>query len=362
MAIRNALLTFLLGALLLPAAASQAAKYDVLELPSAPTPLAAKAPLFFVGKFGSRYYAAGAMGIIIYSDDGGQTWTQAQVPVRSTLLDLTCYNDKLCWAVGHESVILHSTDGGATWVKQFDGIRYANEGLAYYEKKAEENPDNELYPILVGEMEFAKEQGADKPLFTVYFASETFGYTSGAYGMFLRTDDGGEHWYPVMENIENDNFNHIFDFAPLPQPGRFFLAGEAGLFLLGNANEGHASRVHSVPWEGSFFTDVDTADGAIVLGGLRGRMYRTADEGNTWLVVEKPSTSALVSSTRLKDNRLVFGGVGGEILVSDDNGFSFHLDPASDVTKRIFALTQGEGDTLLIAGPKGIRSVTLAPK
>ena len=35
-----------------------------------------------------------------------------------------------------------------------------------------------------------------------------------------------------LETVENDNFNHVFDFAPLPGSGKFFLAGEAGLFLV----------------------------------------------------------------------------------------------------------------------------------
>jgi photosystem II stability/assembly factor-like uncharacterized protein len=138
------------------------------------------------------------------------------------------------------------------------------------------------------------------------------------------------------------------------------MSGEAGLFLIGDINKRQATRIHSVPWEGSFFASVDTADGAIVLGGLRGRMFRTADAGQTWTVVEKPPTSAIVAETRLADGTLVAGGVGGEILVSDDNGISFSLDPSSGTVGNIFSLTEGEGNTLLIAGPRGIKTATLA--
>ena len=51
--------------------------------------------------------------------------------------------------------------------------------------------------------------------------------------------------------------------------------------MKGDANAHYAKRVATVPWEGSFFTAVAAADGAIVMGGLRGRMFRTADEGDT---------------------------------------------------------------------------------
>jgi photosystem II stability/assembly factor-like uncharacterized protein len=350
----------MLGALLIPCTLSYAGTYDVLKLPAEPSAMAAKAPLFVIKKFGDRYYAAGEHGHIIYSDDNGTSWTQAQVPVRSTLLDIFFINDKQGWAVGHEGVILHSSDGGANWELQYDGLRYGEEGLAFYTKMAEENPDNELFDVMIGEMEFAVSQGADKPFFGVVFYDEKHGHVAGAYGMMMVTFDGGKTWEHRLHNVENENFNHIFDFSPLPESGRFFLSGEAGLLLIGDANQQIAKRVHSVPWEGSFFATVAASDGAIIMGGLRGRMFRTADEGQSWTVVEKPPTSAIVAETRLADGTLVAAGVGGEILVSKDNGFKFAMSPAAGTAGPIFDLTQGEGSTLLLAGPRGIKSVSLA--
>ena len=359
MAIRKALLSILLGALLIPCTLSHAETYDVLKLPAAPSKLAAKAPMFVVKRFGDRFFAAGAYGHIVYSDDDGKTWTQAEVPVRSTLLDITFVNDTHGWAVGHEGVILHSSDGGATWELQYDGLRYGEEGLAYYQKLADQNPENEDYPVYIGEMEFAIEQGADKPFFGVNMYNEKHGHVAGAYGMLLVTFDGGQTWEHRLHNIENDGFYHIFDFSPLPGTGRFFLSGEAGLLLIGDVGGENARRVHSVPWEGSFFATVAASDGAIVMGGLRGRMFRTADEGETWVVVEKPPTSAIVAMTRLKDGTLLAAGVGGEVLLSEDDGFTFSMSPVSGTAGPIFDVAQGEGDTLLLAGPQGINMVTL---
>jgi len=97
-----------------------------------------------------------------------------------------------------------------------------------------------------------------------------------------------------------------------------------------------------------------------VMGGLRGRMFRTTDEGLNWTVVEKPPTSAIVTETRLADGTLVAGGVAGEILESKDNGLKFQMSPAAGTVGPIFDMTQGDGQSLLIAGPRGIKSVTLA--
>ena len=364
MILRKVLLPGLLALVLTPwvSASFAAAKYDVLQLPAAKSDIADESLIYTIRKFGDRYFATGIFGHILYSDDGGDTWTQAEVPVRSSITDITFATPELGWAVGHEAVILHSSDGGKTWVKQFDGIRYAEEGLEYYEKLAAEDPNDPLYPYMVDEMNFSLGQGADKPFFKVYFHNEKFGHAVGAYGMVMVTEDGGEHWIHRLETVENDNFNHIFDFAPLPGTGKFFLAGEAGLFLVadvsGSFDERGAKRVHSVPWEGSFFASAAAADGSIIVGGLRGRMFRTTDAGTNWTVVEKPPTSSIVGSTQLENGNLVFVGIAGEVLMSQDDGNSFALLPVSSGNP-IFTVAEGPGGSLLVGGPAGIQKLTL---
>lgn len=344
---------------------AQDPQYDVLDLPAVPSALASKSLIYSISKFGDRYFATGQHGHILYSDDGGDTWQQAEVPVRSSILDIDFPSPQLGWAVGHEGVILHSSDGGKTWVKQFDGLRYGDEGMAHYKALAAADPDNESYPLLMDEMEFAISQGADKPLFRVSFPTETHGYALGAYGMILETRNAGKNWTPVLENVDNPGFYHIFDFAPLPGQGKFFASGEAGLLLEGDINEDIARRVETIPWEGSFFTIIDAADGSVVMGGLRGNMFRTDDVGATWTAVKKPMTSAIVDSIRLADGRLVAVGIGGEVLMSTDNGVSFASVPVTGggqlytTSGRIYAVAEGPQGTLLVGGPNGIHKVKL---
>ena len=358
MKLREVLLALLLVVTVAPWSASNAARYDVLELPAVPSALATKSLIFTVRKFDQRYFATGHHGHILYSDDGGDTWTQAQVPVRSSILDIDFPTPELGWAVGHEGVILHSSDGGKTWVKQYDGIRYGEEGKVFYEEMAAADPNDTLFPYLVEEMEFAIGQGADKPLFKVGFHSPTDGHVLGAYGMILRTTDGGKNWRHVLHNMENDSFYHIFDFAPLPQAGKFFLSGEAGLLMVGDVNLETGRQIHSVPWEGSFFTSSATADGNIIMGGLRGRMFRTEDVGETWTVVEKPPTSSIVDSTLLADGRLIAVSIGGQVLMSTDNGLSFARLPVTN-GGRIYTVAEGPQGTLLVGGPAGIDKLSL---
>lgn len=358
--LRRSLLAFLVAFCALPVLAK---KYDVLELPSAPSEMASKSLILAVKQYGDRYFATGAQGHILYSDDGGESWTQAQVPVRSTLTDVFFINPQLGWAAGHEGVILHSKDGGATWSKQYDGLRYGQEGLKFYQDLAASHPENPVYPLMIEEMEFAISQGADKPLFGVRFHTPTYGHAMGAYGMVLRTLDGGHTWEHAMHNTENEGFYHIFDSAHLPEQGKYFLTGEAGLLMVGDINERNARQVKSVPWEGSFFTTVASSDGAIVMGGLRGRMFRSNDAGDTWSAVKKPPTSAIVDSLRLDNGDLIAVGIGGELLRSSDNGMSFApvkvAMAAPGNRERIYSAAQGPDNTLIVGGPSGLRKLSI---
>ncbi|RLA48768.1 MAG: hypothetical protein DRQ98_14415 [Gammaproteobacteria bacterium] len=357
---RELLLAVLLVVTIAPWSVTHAARYDVLELPAVSSELASKSLIFAIRRFGERYFAVGHRGHILYSDDGGDSWTQAEVPVRSSLLDIYFPTPELGWAVGHEGVILHSADGGKTWLKQYDGIRYGEEGKAYYEEMAAADPNNTLLPYMVEEMDFAISQGADKPLFKVRMHSATSGHALGAYGMILRTEDGGENWYHVLEYMENDSFYHVFDFTELPGERKFFLAGEAGLFMVGDASlETQGGKlIETVPWEGSFFTTVTAADDAILLGGLRGRLFRTTDVGQTWVEVEKPPTSSLVDSALLANGNLVFVSIAGEILMSTDDGNSFAKLPLRS-GDRIYTVAEGPVGTLLVGGPRGIQKLSL---
>ncbi len=223
---------------------------------------------------------------------------------------------------------------------------------------AEDNTDNELFGYLVDEMDFAIQQGADKPFFRVEFLNEQQGYAMGAYGMSMVTFDGGANWQHNLHRLENDSFYHIFDFSPLPGEGRFFVSGEAGLFMIGDTVQRKATQIHSIPWEGSFFSSSDADNGAIVMGGLRGRMFRTEDEGQTWTVVEKPTTSSIVASTRLDDGRLIFAGIAGELLISEDDGNSFSLLSLRSGDS-IYALESVDDSTILVGGPLGISKLEL---
>ena len=107
--------------------------YDVLDLPAVPSDQATQARLFGITRAGDRLVAVGQRGFILYSDDWGESWQQANVPVRSTLLTAFFINPQEGWVSGHDGVVLHSSDGGESWIKQLDGYQAADIGIEYYQ-------------------------------------------------------------------------------------------------------------------------------------------------------------------------------------------------------------------------------------
>jgi photosystem II stability/assembly factor-like uncharacterized protein len=329
--------------------------YNVLNLPAIESRLAATSMVYSVSRQGDRFFAVGHRGHILYSDDFADSWTQASVPVRSALLDIHFPTADKGWAVGHSGVILHSEDGGKTWVKQFDGNQLGEQGLAYYEAKAAADPENERLAALVGEMNFALEQGADKPFFKVHFENERSGIAIGAYGIFFRTDDGGDTWVPQMETLDLFQYIHLFDVDRIN--GEYVFAGEAGNLLLHDAETGDYVP-QEYPYEGSIFTELATGGDNLFAAGLQGFAFYSTDGGVSWSASDKPKSGAINDSIQLSDGRMLIVSDEGKMMVSSDGGASFAMVP-SDFRGGIGSVIELRGGEVLVSGPYGVRKLAL---
>ena len=73
------------AALALPASSMAQAFRDVLDTPASISATAPRGLVNGLARAGARVVAVGQRGHVLYSDDGGRSWTQAQVPVSSDL-------------------------------------------------------------------------------------------------------------------------------------------------------------------------------------------------------------------------------------------------------------------------------------
>lgn len=324
-------------------------------MPAAASPLAAKSLLQGVAKAGDRLVAVGQRGHILVSADQGATWKQAKVPVSSDLLAVYFVNDRKGWAVGHDGVVLATADGGDTWTLQLDGKRANAQILDYLQRRVTEDPASTTLKGLLDEAKRAQENGADKPFLDVWFADENTGYVVGAYNLILKTTDGGRTWQPWVDRTDNPKAFNLY--AIRPAAGTVYIAGESGLVLALDA-EGQRFRAQEVPYKGSFFGIAGGPD-AVIVFGLRGNAFRSADAGKTWAKVDAGLPATIVGTTRTASGAVILVDAGGRIAVSSDAGRSFK--PVEIATRMpLTGIAEAGNGRFALVGPRGAAVTPLA--
>ncbi len=287
---------------------------------------------------GDRLLAAGEAGHIIYSDDMGQSWKQADVPVSVTLTSMCFATPKVGWAVGHRGVILQSRDGGKSWIRQLEG----NELAKLYVEQSKGTDLEISAQRLVND-------GADKPLLDVSCLDEQHVVVVGAYGLGATTMDGGKSWEPAIALMNASMEMHINAVKILKE--ELILAGEMGGLYLASFDLEQVEALNQ-PYEGSFFGLIKDKAGDLFAYGVRGHLFRSQDNGQSWLDVSPPTQQSLTASVQLDDGSLLFTDAFGSGWYTTDSGTSFRRVQA----QRSFpftALLPLDDGSLLAAGLHG---------
>lgn len=351
---------------------------DLLYMPAVRTHHPEKGLLLDITRAGNRIVAVGENGRIVFSDDHGKTWIQANVPVCVTLTTVSFPMPEKGWAAGHDGVILHSGDGGKSWFKQIDGTHVNERAFAQvkglFDDKSSPNPDSPAaefdemdwmdLEICLKDMAFLVAEGATWPFMDIRFSDEFNGIAVGAFGMAVETVDGGKTWHPFLDRLLNPIGLHYYG---IDQVGNdLFLVGEMGL-LLRSEDNGKTWHKLTSPYEGTFFGVSGTSLGAgndisrdsshdqdtVIIFGLRGNAFRSMDRGLSWQTLQVPSGAAWMSSRLLSDGSFLLTSpmVGG--VMSSDNGRTFSLIPRFPLAA--MAVVETADGRWVTAGAMGIQ-------
>jgi photosystem II stability/assembly factor-like uncharacterized protein len=326
----------------------------VLDTPARASALAASAPLAALALAGQDLVVAGQRGHVLRSEDGGHTWQQAQVPVSSDLLALSFPDLHQGWAAGHDGVILHTEDGGRQWKRQLDGRTMGAQMVDYYAKRLQETSLSEAErKTLETAQEDAKRfaaQGAENPLLDIWFANDQEGWAVGAFGLILHTADGGAHWEPLLDRIDNPKGLHLYSVRGVA--GQIYVAGEQGLLLRRNA-EGRFEAL-AQPYEGTLFGVTGDAS-VLLIHGLRGHALRSTNGGVNWQNVDTGLQVGLTASAEGPDGRWYLASQAGHVLVSTDGAQTFHPFELkrSQPVSALLATPAG----LVVAGLRGVQTI-----
>ncbi len=274
--------------------------------------------LLDVALAGKRVVAVGERGVVLGSDDNGQTWTATRAPVTRTLTAVTFFDDKVGIAVGHGGSVLRTEDAGKTWVQ-----------------------------IKV------KEIGTDSVLgLTRLGGKEVIAY--GAFGMYLHSDDAGKTWTRPHILSKSASFDrHIYKVVK---------AGSALVLVAENGSLGRSTdngmtyQPVASEYPGSYFGAVTAKDGAVIIFGMRGTVYRSTDSGVKWKKIPLETKIGFNNGIMLADGTLILVGNSGLVAVSYDNGISFSLTKtkAGRGLAQVVAISK---DELLSVGEAGVGMV-----
>ena len=296
---------------------------DVLDTPALQSPLAAQALVNGLASQGTRTLAVGQRGHILYSDDAGQKWKQAEVPVSSDLVAVSFPDGRNAWAVGHDGVVLQSSDAGQTWRSQYDG----RQGVA---------------------------DGAQNPWLDVWFREAREGYVVGAFGQVMHTTDGGAHWTDVADQLDNPKGLHLYAVRSIGAD--LYIAGEQGLLLKRAAGDTRF-RAIEIPYQGTLF-GVAGNERTLLAYGLRGTVLRSTDGGRNWKQTPTNVPAGLTAGTFTSDGRIVLVSQAGHVLASQDDGATFQPLQLQGALPAA-AVAAPAGGTLIVGGPRGTRSLQL---
>jgi photosystem II stability/assembly factor-like uncharacterized protein len=238
-------------------------------------------------------WAAGQLGEITHSTDGGTTWTLQPTGVQRKLLDVDFVSPQRGLAVGDYGTLLRTDDGGTTWARvplphditlPPDVAEVVDSGDVVLYAVAFPDPDHawvvgEFGVILAstdgGQTWHPQKTPVETSLFSVYFADAQRGWAVGLESTLLATTDGGVTWNKVPVDTPKGFPLALYDVAVHGQHG--WAVGNSGL-LLHTGDAGVSWQLVAVPVQlrGSWFRTVSLLDGGRgFIMGSRGMVLST---------------------------------------------------------------------------------------
>lgn len=325
--------------------------FDVLEQPAKQTPLALRSAIIGVEAVDGKLIGVGNRGHILIAEDQLASLQQESVPVSADLTAVHFHNSQLGWVVGHDGVVLRTLDGGKTWERLLDGGELNDLVVAYYEALHSRQPEVHITTALE-EARRSQSAGAGVGLMDVWFKDSREGYIVGAFGLLLKTLDGGDNWIPQMHLVENPGGMHLYAISG--EENDLYIVGEQGLFL--HRDETEAFSAIKTPYHGTFFGL--TVDGdRVALFGLRGHAFLTSNRGRTWQTLAAETTRSFVSGLFRADGKLLLLDQAGTLFQAPHA--SLKLEQIAQVRGPVTSMDKVDQDTLVLGTFSGLTELTL---
>ena len=158
----------------------------------------------------------GDYGTMLYTTDGGNSWTQSYIGTNEHIKGISFFDAQNATAVGRDGVILRSTDGGKDWFFVPQTPEYTTMYSVAFPKG-----DTSL-GIAVGKQGTIKRttnggklwsvipSGTVNTLRGVTFSDSITAFAVGDYGTILKSTDGGATWNPTPSSTSRHLYSISF--------------------------------------------------------------------------------------------------------------------------------------------------------
>lgn len=226
--------------------------------------------------------AVGDSGTIIFSNDGGLSWSKKQFDKKINLSDVYCFPNGRTIIVGDSSSIYYSRNF-------LDSLQ--------------------LLPVQKG-----------YTFFRVNFIDNQVGFITGNKGLILKTVNGGINWYKVITNTNSLIFDvDFFDSK------RGYAVGWNGL-MLKTTNGGESwQHVDNIVFDNYLKSINLSSNGYGLIAGGDATILRTTNYGDEWEVKKIADIGGLQKVLFISKNYAVLIGSKGTFMVSKDKGNNWNL-------------------------------------
>ncbi len=261
-------------------------------------------------------------------------------------------------AVGERGHILYSTDQGHNWVQAevptralLTGVHLHDDTLGWavgHDATILRTDDGaKTWQLVYSNVE------EETPLLDVWFKDAQHGYAVGAYGLFLSTQDGGQSWQQSWISEEDDfHLNHITAM----EDGTLVIAAEAGVVYRSD-DEGKTWLPLPSPYQGSFFGSLPTGAQSLFLFGLRGHLFTSNNKGEQWAEFETGTTAMLTAGLKNKNGRCYISGLSGILIIAPRCDGS-EIDQKQLPERSGIAAMLESDDGIILVGESGITRFT----
>lgn len=308
------------GAMSLDYAAAQApVDKPQLQLHAAEKARAAtEVQLLGATRAGKRLVAVGDHGVVLLSDDDGKSFRQASSVAADVTLNAVSFADsRNGWAVGHWGVILRTNDGGETWTLQRNDIEVDQPLFSVYFKDSHEGWTVGLWSLMLHTTDGGTtwtavklppppgSKKADRNLYAIFSDTKGALYVACEQGRVMRSTDSGASW-----TYAETGYAGSFWTGVALQDGTLLVGGLRGT-IYRSADSGATWQAAKTPFKSSITDLMQSEDKNIVASSLDGITLASNDGGMNFTGAQRADRTALTAIVDTSAGRPIFFSTNG---------------------------------------------------